>query len=86
MSVKKRGNQIYVIELNLATKRRAAQAKANIDRALVSKLVNTTRFVNVNNHLNISECNVLDSCFSRANKYQAQHRCDNLKSLEYILL
>jgi serine/threonine protein kinase len=71
MSVKKHENQVYVIDLSLATKRRAAQAKANIDRALNSKLVSTARFASVNDHLNVSECNALDSCFSKTNRYSS---------------
>lgn len=69
MSVKKHGNQVYVIDLSLATKRRAAQAKANTDRALNSKLMSTTRFASVNDHLGVNECNALGSCFSKANRY-----------------
>ncbi len=55
MSVKKNENQIYVTDLSLTTKRRAAQAKANTDRALNSKLLSTARFVSVNDHLNVDE-------------------------------
>ncbi len=55
MSVKKNENQIYVIDLSLTTKHRAAQTKANIDRALNSKLLSTTRFASVNDHLNVNE-------------------------------
>lgn len=71
MSVKKHENQVYVIDLSLATKRRAAQAKANIDRALNSKLVSTARFASVNGHLDVSECNALGSCFSKTNRYSS---------------
>jgi len=55
MSVKKNENQIYVTDLSLTTKRRAAQAKANTDRALNSKLLSTARFASVNDHLNVDE-------------------------------
>lgn len=71
MSVKKHENQVYVIDLSLATKRRAAQTKTNIDRALNSKLMSTARFVSFNDHLSVSECNALDSCFSKTNRYSS---------------
>ena len=69
MGVEKLGNQVYVTDLGLATERRAAQAKANTVRALNPKLVGTARFASVNGHLGVGECNVLGSCFSKANRY-----------------
>jgi len=69
MGVEKHGNQVYVTDLGLATERRAAQAKANTGRALNPKLVGTARFASVNGYLGVGECNVLGSCFSKANRY-----------------
>lgn len=71
MDVKKHENQVYVTNLSLVTKRRPVQAKANIDRILNSKLMGTTRFASVNDHLDVDECNVLDSCFSKTNRYSS---------------
>lgn len=71
MSVKKHGNQVYVINLNLVMKHRAAQMKANIDCVLNSKLVGTAHFASVNSHFSVGECNVLGSCFSKTNIYSS---------------
>lgn len=32
-------------------------------------MISTTRFASVNDHLNVSECNVFDFCFSKINRY-----------------
>lgn len=60
---------MYVIDLNLATKRRVAQVKVIANRSLNSKLTKTTRFASVNDHLGISKYNVLDSCNSKTNSF-----------------
>jgi hypothetical protein len=69
MGVGKHGNQVYVTDLGLATKRRAAQVKATAGRSLNSKLAETARFASVNGHLGIGEYNVLGSCDSKANSF-----------------
>lgn len=53
MGVKKHGNQVYVTDLGLATERRAAQVEADAGRQNL-RLVGTTRFASVNDHLGVA--------------------------------
>ena len=61
MGVGKRGNQVYVTDLGLATERRTVQIKASTGRPLTPKLVGTARFASVNGHLGLGECKILGS-------------------------
>ena len=61
MGTGKHGNQVYVTDLGLATERRTAQVKANIDRAQNPQLIGTARFASVNGHLGVGKRNVLSS-------------------------
>jgi hypothetical protein len=69
MGEDKHGNQVYVIDLGLATERRAAQPNANTGRALNPSLVGTAPFASVNGHFGVGECNVLGPRPSKANRY-----------------
>lgn len=64
MGVGRYGNQVYVIDLGLATERPAAQATATTRRSPKAKLVGTARFASVNGHLGVGEYNMLGSCYS----------------------
>lgn len=69
MSVKKHENQVYVIDLNLVTKRYTAQTKIVIDHSLNLKLMNTARFISVNDHLSVNKFDIVNSRYSKINNY-----------------
>ncbi len=60
---------MYVIDLSFATKRRVAQVKIIANCFLDSKLVRTTRFASVNNHLSINKYNVFNFCNLKTNSF-----------------
>jgi len=71
MSVKKHENQVYVTDLSLVTEHCAAQVKINLNCVLNLKLISTAHFVSINSHLSVSECNILNFCFLKANRYSS---------------
>ena len=65
MGVGKRGNQVYVTDLGLATERSLAQAK--VQGARNPHLIGTALFASVNGHLGVGKCDFLHSCYLKTN-------------------
>lgn len=55
MGVGKRGNQVYVTDLGLATERRDAQVKANTGCTRKAHLIGTARYASVKGHLGVGK-------------------------------
>ncbi len=49
------GNQVYVTDLGLATRRCDAQVKANTGRARNAQLIGTARYASVNGHSGVDK-------------------------------
>ncbi len=69
INIEKHKNQVYVIDLSLATKRCVVQIKVIVGRSLNSKLIEMARFVSINSYIDIGKYNVLDSCDFKANSF-----------------
>lgn len=62
MGIGRRGNQVYVTNLGLATEHRAAQTNARTARAPNPNLIGTARFASINGHLGFGKYDVFDPC------------------------
>jgi len=45
--------------------------KTNINRARNSRLIGTTRFASINDHLGVDKCDIFDSCCAKSNAYSS---------------